>query len=179
MKSLGLQGGCDSHPFFGKGAMQRRIPAILLVGLILAVPAMAEEQSEVKKLKARIQSMEQMLADLKAKVEALEKGEISAAPTTTAKVAEEPESKPAVPTASAGGVSQAIIQRETLNTDTQAAARVDNAVVDPAMKGFFQLPGTETQIRFGGFAKVDVIHDLKPAGDPDQFVTSTLQRLWR
>jgi hypothetical protein len=71
-------------------------------------------------------------------------------------------------------VSQAIKDRPVLQDDPYAAARPGNAPVDPDMKGYFTLPGTTTRMRFGGFAKVDVIHDFDPAGNPDAFVTSTI-----
>jgi hypothetical protein len=64
--------------------------------------------------------------------------------------------------------------RKVLQDDPYAAARLDNAPIDPEMKGFFTLPGTTTMIRFGGDAKLDMIHDFDPAGDPDAFITSTI-----
>ena len=76
--------------------------------------------------------------------------------------------------AAAATVPDAIRERRILQTDPYAAARVDNAPLDPDLKGFFTLPGTTTMLRFGGNAKVDVIHDFDPAGDPDIFITSTI-----
>jgi hypothetical protein len=51
---------------------------------------------------------------------------------------------------------------------------VDNAPLDPRYPGYFRLPGTRTFLRIGGYFKSDFIYDLKPAGEPEKFVTSTL-----
>ncbi len=92
--------------------------------------------------------------------------------------AAQPQEKPAPeePAAAAASatVPEAIRTRKVLQDDPYAAARLDNAPIDPEMKGFFTLPGTATRIRFGGNAKVDLIHDFDPAGDPDAFITSTI-----
>lgn len=58
--------------------------------------------------------------------------------------------------------------------DTVAAARFDNIPLDPKYKGFFHLPGTQTLLKIGGHFKTDFIYDLKPAGNPDQFVPASI-----
>ena len=67
-------------------------------------------------------------------------------------------------------------QRETFGDELTGVARLDNAPPpnDPELKGFIPIPGTETMIRLGGFAKVSAIYDTSPAGNPDKLVTSTI-----
>ena len=62
----------------------------------------------------------------------------------------------------------------TLKDNKDAAQRVDNAPIDPALKGFFKIPGSDTIMKVGGYAKVDFIYDTKPIGSFDYFVTSAI-----
>ena len=63
---------------------------------------------------------------------------------------------------------------QTFSQDQEAAARVNNQPLDPRFPGYFRLPGTETLLRIGGYAKTDYIYDLKPAGNPDSFIPATI-----
>jgi len=65
-------------------------------------------------------------------------------------------------------------ERGMLRQDNYADPRIDNAPFDPQLRGFFRLPGTETMLRLGGFARTDVIHDFSPAGNTSKFVTSSI-----
>jgi hypothetical protein len=62
----------------------------------------------------------------------------------------------------------------TMKGDEESAPRVDNTPIDPEMKGFFKIPGTETLMKIGGYAKVDFIHDNNPISTYDYFVTSAI-----
>ena len=64
--------------------------------------------------------------------------------------------------------------RESLDENEQAAPRVDNKPLDPALAGFIALPGTDWLLRLGGYAKTDALYDMRPAGNPDLFVTSSI-----
>ncbi|MFV0679715.1 DcaP family trimeric outer membrane transporter [Ottowia sp.] len=66
------------------------------------------------------------------------------------------------------------IPASTLKDNETAALRVDNATIDPELKGFFRIPGTDTIMKFGGYAKLDLIYDTKPIGTYDYFITSAL-----
>jgi len=65
-------------------------------------------------------------------------------------------------------------RRESLDENELAVARVDNKPVDPEMRGFVTMPGTGVSFRFGGYAKTDVIYDLRPAGRTDLFVPALI-----
>lgn len=58
--------------------------------------------------------------------------------------------------------------------DPQAAPRFDNLPLDPKYHGFFRLPGTQTILKIGGYFKTDFIYDLKPPGNTDAFVPSSI-----
>src|SRR5262249_32694061 len=62
----------------------------------------------------------------------------------------------------------------TLGDLQQSAPRADNAPLDPAMKGFFAIPGTETILRIGGSARVDAIVDSRNNGNQYEFVPSSI-----
>jgi len=57
--------------------------------------------------------------------------------------------------------------------DTVAAPRFDNVPLDRKYEGFFQLPGTQTILKIGGYFKSDFIRDWKAAGNTDAFVPSS------
>jgi DcaP outer membrane protein len=71
-------------------------------------------------------------------------------------------------------LGQATSTYQTFSQDPEAAARINNQPLDPRFPGYFRLPGTETLLRIGGYAKTDFIYDLKPAGNTDSFIPSTI-----
>lgn len=54
----------------------------------------------------------------------------------------------------------------------QETERLELSVVDPSYKGFVLVPGTRTWIKFGGYAKVDMIADTTKLTTPNWFATS-------
>ena len=98
---------------------------------------------------------EEMRAEIKrlrAEVDALKKG---AAPA-------------AAPAADASGWGERIEQLEIKSKD---------AVVLGDIGGAFRLPGSETSVRFYGYAEAHAIHDLKRPGPSDSFTDLTFQPL--
>jgi hypothetical protein len=65
-------------------------------------------------------------------------------------------------------------ERGMLRQDNYAAPRPDNAPFDPLLRGFLRLPGTNTMLRVGGFARTDLIHDFSPVGNTAKFVASSI-----
>src|SRR6185295_1815391 len=78
------------------------------------------------------------------------------------------------PTPPSTHVGQATANHQTFSQDELAAARIDNAPLDPKYPGFFRIPGTPTFLKIGGYFKTDVLYDGKPAGDPEKFVPSSI-----
>src|SRR5262245_38451688 len=83
---------------------------------------------------------------------------------------------------SAGGTGAArqqrpisrIAKQETVSRDRETVARINNQPLDPELIGFFNIPGTKDKLKIDGYAKLDVIMDPRPAGDPDEFINTTI-----
>jgi len=140
-------------------ALLSSLIACVAAGGLQSVPARADELSDlrnaVRQLEARINALEaERAAAAKAAVE-------------TKPVAAPPGQVPPE------GVAT-YVPPATVKSDESSAPRVDNAVIDPALTGFFRIPGTETLMKFGGYTKVDFIYDTKPIGSFDFFVTSQI-----
>src|SRR5437899_3690693 len=137
--------------------------------LALAPRARADELTDlketIKKLEAGVQALE------------AEKGAAKAAPASAPPAAPAPaEAKAPVAPVQPLPASAAApyIPPATMKGDQDAVQRVDNAPIDPSLKGFFKIPGTDTIMKVGGYAKLDFIFDTKPIGPFDYFVTSAI-----
>jgi hypothetical protein len=144
------------------------IATVFLIS-VPARPVWAQAPSELEALKAEIARLKAALQVVEARVGQMERGATPTEPSPD-KTAQ----APAGAGESRSQVAEFIRRRETVAGDVLAAARVDNLPVDPEMRGFMQLPGTDTVMRIGGYAKLDAMYDFKPAGDKDLFVTSTI-----
>src|SRR5215471_1623760 len=69
---------------------------------------------------------------------------------------------------------KATLQYQTNSQDEVAAARYDNAPLDPKYPGYFRLPGTKTFMKIGGYAKTDLTFDPRPAGDQERFIPASI-----
>lgn len=156
-----LEGGKNGHRSLSVATL------IVLTAFVLA-PTPRARADELGDLKATIKKLE-------ARVEALE-AEKAAAPAAAPAAATPGEAKAPIATVQPLPASAAApyIPPATLNDNEGAAQRVDNAPIDPSLKGFFKIPGTETMVKFGGYTKVDFIYDTKPISSYDYFVTSAI-----
>jgi outer membrane DcaP-like protein len=137
---------------------------IAAIMLLLLVPrAHADELSDlkatVKKLEMRIEALEAENAAAAKAAPAAPSG--AGAPVAAVQPLPASAAPPYVPPT-------------TLRDNEGAAQRVDNAPIDPKLKGFFKIPGTDTIMKIGGYAKVDFIYDTKPISSFDYFVTSAI-----
>ncbi len=66
--------------------------------------------------------------------------------------------------------------RSTIGDELTGLARPDTAAPpkDPELRGFITIPGTETRVKSGGFAKVTSIYDTAPAGNSDRFIRALI-----
>ena len=160
----------------GNGDRTRYVAVLIMLAtflLALAPRASADELSDLKdtirKLEARVQALESERAAAKAAPVPVTSAPapVTAAPAeANAPVA----SVQPLPDADAAPYVPSV----TVRSDEVAAQRVDNAQIDPALKGFIKLPGTDTLMKVGGYAKVDFIYDTRPIGTFDYFVTSAI-----
>jgi hypothetical protein len=118
---------------------------------------------DISQLKAKMQQLEQMMQELQQQIAAVEQGQKTpAAPLVAATPAAQPAVPlPQIPTKYIGDETR---RRVVANDNSVSAARINNEELDPALRGYFRLPGTGTLVKFGGFVKTDVFVDANQAG---------------
>jgi hypothetical protein len=165
-----------------------RSTAVLAALPLVLVSGLACAQDTVQSLRADIARVEQTLQSLNARLDALEGRDPAQPPPTTptpvppaaapVATAPAPVATATAPYAQATppGYHSVLPARDSVADPSSAASRADNTVspTDPELKGFFAIPGTDTMIRLGGYAKLDAIADARAAGDQEQFVTSSI-----
>jgi hypothetical protein len=160
-------------------------PALLSCSFLTAslmAPSAVLAQSDTPN--QNVQEMRKQLDDLRAQMDKLQarldaepaKGNASANPPATKPATQEgtiQAKQPPLQVASSPQVGEATATYQQFSEDTYAAARFNNVPLDPKYNGFFQLPGTQTLLKIGGYFKTDFIYDLKPAGNTDSFIPSS------
>jgi hypothetical protein len=117
------------------------------------------------------QQLKQELQQLKAMVANLER-RIAATEAAQTRPAAPPPSPPAPPAQTAVGLPRLPVtyigeetrERQVVSDNPIDAPRIDNEELDPTLKGYFRLPGTQTLVRLRGFVKTDLFYDLNIAG---------------
>jgi hypothetical protein len=130
-----------------------------------SAPVQGPQSSEVEQLRERMKTLEQTVEELKRERATSQGAESPVLPTS-----EQPPVSPGTSTT----VPLHVRERPLLTHDHYSAPRPDNAPFDPQLRGFFAIPGSQTMLRIGGFARTDVIHDFEPAGNTAKFVTSSI-----
>src|SRR5580704_15843846 len=151
------------------------LPAAILL-LAAIVPAKATPQSqaptdETQALRQTVEQMQARMAKMQEEIDQL-KGAKTQAPATQASQAATAPSAAAAPPrqngtiqaaeppavgATSPHISEATANYREFSEDTVAAARFNNVPLDPKYHGFFQLPGTQTILKIGGYFKTDFI----------------------
>ncbi|HET6408223.1 MAG TPA: DcaP family trimeric outer membrane transporter, partial [Chthoniobacteraceae bacterium] len=165
--------------------MEHSLLLTSVVGIaILSTPSSASAQnSDIEELKAMVKEMRKTIAEQNARIATLEKKQAE----PKGKAATKP--VPGGPSVKVAGMdvpvaelpAGALPKERTPVRDTdnladlqQAAPRVNNAPLDPKLKGFIAIPGTDTMFKIGGSARVDAILDLGNNGNPNLFTPSTI-----
>ena len=162
-----------------------RLAVLSLACLAALAAAPAHAQDDAQSLRREIEAMRTTLEGLQQRLDRLEKRDAGApAPALPTTMADTVVAAPTVASAAAvphptqvPGVAQPVLpQRDSVADPSTAASRPDSAAgpTDPDLKGFFAIPGTDTVIRIGGYAKLDAIADSRAAGDEDQFIPSSM-----
>jgi len=175
----------------------------LLVSALCFTPLIAyaqQEKQSVQELRSEVETLRQLVKQLEARLKTVESEQKAVAqqnaPQGTQPTQPTQAPQPQTPAPRGGmtvvhasippdlpnilerlGVPESALPRRDSIADQQAGvSRVNNAPppTDPELKGFIPIPGTQSMIRIGGFAKVDAIYDFKPAGNPDQFEVPTI-----
>ena len=145
----------------------------LLLPAIVSAQAGGESPQELRRqldtLRTQMTEQTRLMNAVQARLDELERAKV--APPIPGTPEQQPAVPPSVPTQQ---VSEATSNYQTFSLDAEAAARVNNAPLDPKFPGFFRLPGTSTFLKIGGYFKTDFIYDGKPAGDSERFIPSTI-----
>ena len=157
------------------------ICVVLVLGLSLVSPLRAESNDpELQQMKATMDEMAKTIKSLQAEVAELKKETVKKKAEGPAAPAEGPTTKPSTRIVGTPAAPQAVTtatsnttDRNTFLDDQWPAPRVNNAPIDPSLRGFLQIPGTNTIIKFGGYARLDVIADDSNNGNPNEFIPSS------
>jgi hypothetical protein len=146
-------------------------------------PQAQSSSDEAQYLRKLVEDMRVQMTQMQAEIDQLKSTKAEAPPTQTgAPVSAAPvvqqegtiqSSQPPVQGTTSEHVGTETATRQEFSEDKVAAARFNNVPLDPKYNGFFQLPGTQTILKIGGYFKSDFIHDLKPAGNAAAFVPSS------
>jgi DcaP outer membrane protein len=158
------------------------VTAALLSVAFLPTGALAQSDSSsqtTQELRKQLDELREQMNKLQARLGELESSKAAEAPaaTTVPSVQQEgtiQSTQPLPQAAPSQQVGEATATYRQFSEDTVAAARFDNVPLDPKYHGFFRLPGTQTILKIGGYFKTDFIYDLKPAGNTDSFIPSSI-----
>jgi DcaP outer membrane protein len=164
-------------------SMGRLRPLYLFTGLLLALvlPVTLTAQSgssdeNVQELRKQLDALREQMNKLQARLSDLESTS-GKAPREAPSAKQEGSIQTVQPPRQAAPskqVGQATATYTEFSEDSVAAPRFDNVPLDPQYHGYFYLPGTQTLLKIGGYFKTDFIYDLKPAGNTDAFVPSSI-----
>src|SRR6516162_4778127 len=135
--------------------------------------AAPSQPAEVKELQKQLEEMRSQMNRLQSRISELE----ASKPGDGTKAAVAPAAPPdqaILQGPTSPHVGNATATKQTFSEDSVAAARFNNVPLDPKYRGYFMLPGTQTLLKIGGYFKTDFMYDLKPAGNPDEFIPSSI-----
>jgi DcaP outer membrane protein len=148
------------------------------------LPAAASAQSDsssqsVQELRKQLDELREQMNKLQARLVEVESRKAPEAATAPKAPSAKQEgtietTQPLPQAAPSRQVGEATATYTEFSEDTVAAPRFDNVPLDPKYHGFFRLPGTQTLLKIGGYFKTDFIYDLKPAGNTDSFIPSSI-----
>ena len=148
----------------------------VLLALLIPVGVIAQtsgQEQNVIDIQKQLREMRSLIEKLQTRIDELEK-EKTTAGNPAATPAPQPEQLGPLQGPTSPQVGDATASYETFSEDPVAAARFNNVPLDPKYHGYFILPGTQTLLKIGGFFKADMFYDPKPAGNPDQFIPSSI-----
>lgn len=162
----------------------RLVACSVLVLTAMTAPVVAQDQpSDRAALEQEVRDLRQAVLVLQARLDAVENAAAASqsGPTTPATTAQ---ASAATNAAAPGQIARPqqrveaanLPERNTIADELTGVARADTAAPpnDPQLRGFIPIPGTETMVKLGGFAKVNAIYDFGPAGNTDKLVTATI-----
>jgi len=162
-------------------AVKNRRPlclTVVLLGVVSLSPSAASAHSDsnqdVQELRKQLDELREQMNKLQGRLAELESGKAAAPQPPSTQEGTIQTSQPLPQAAPSKQVGEATATYTQFSEDTVAAARFDNVPLDPKYRGFFRLPGTQTLLKIGGYFKTDFIYDLKPAGNGESFIPSSI-----
>ena len=123
----------------------------MFLSIITPLPGLSQDQAgDLQHLKQKLQQLEKMMASLQQEIAAIEQAQKPPAvpvPVTSTPAAVPP---PQLPVTYIGDETRT---RETDLDYPPEAPRIDNEELDPTLRGYFRVPGTQTLIRLSGLRK--------------------------
>ena len=154
------------------------IVILIVVGLAVSkVQAQESTAAQIEALQKTLDSLQSQMSQVQAQINKLSAAQPGAPPSSGAIETQQPGGKADAATelgTSQQNIGQATATYQTNSQDQVAAPRIDNEPLDPRYPGYFRLPGTRTFLKIGGYFKTDFIYDLKPAGDQERFIPSSI-----
>src|SRR3954470_14988954 len=120
------------------------------------------QSTDLNQLKSKLEQLDKMMQDLKQQIAQAETAQQAPGQPLVSKTPQ-PTQVPA-PQVPVDYMSKLTMTREVASQNPESAARINNEEIDPALRGYFRLPGTGTLIKLGGFVKTDVFVDANQAG---------------
>jgi DcaP outer membrane protein len=147
----------------------RTATALMLVLAPVDVAVAQSESEELERLKATLEQMQKTLDEQARKIEALQKERAPAPEVVVVSPPVVEEERP----------ETFIVDKQTPSPKQKLAPRANNATLTPAEtptlpSGFWTIPGTTMQVRFGGDAVGVFLVTSKLLGATTWFVTSTI-----
>src|SRR5258708_39367109 len=136
--------------------------AVFLCSIVTASGLAQGSTQDLQQLKAKLQQLEGMMRSLQGEIAAVERAQKAQAPPVSAAPSKPPKMPwPDLPLTYLGEETR---DRQVANDDPIDAPRLNNEELDPTLRGFFRLPGTETLVRVRGLVNTDFCYDLNVAG---------------
>ncbi|WP_157178315.1 DcaP family trimeric outer membrane transporter [Terriglobus roseus] len=146
-----------------KGWREILIVALLFIPTTAFCQAPAPDLEGLKNRLAKLENEVQAIRSAITSIETKTAPAVESAPEVHSKVRPvEPASQ--VPLPSVVHIGAATDTRETINQVEVGATRINNESLDPARRGYFKLPLTDTLIQINGFVKSDLFIDTNYAG---------------
>ena len=138
----------------------------------------ASDTSSVQEMRTQLELLREQVNRLQARLAELDTSKASAADSTNGTGAVQDgtiqTAQPPLQGQTSNHVGETTATYREFSEDAVAAARFDNIPLDPKYHGYFRLPGTQTILKIGGYFKTDFIYDLKPAGNAESFIPSSI-----
>jgi hypothetical protein len=161
--------------------------ALALAAGVLPAAAQTPRDVEMENMKTSMENMARTIESLQGEVTKLKTVETEKSTTTTTTTTY-PDVKPHTPApaptpppvplnqvvgSSLAMTTVTVTDNETFLDEQWPAPRLNNAPIDPSLKGFMQIPGTSTIFKVGGSVRLDAIYDFANNGNPNSFIPST------